>query len=194
MTASKSELLDRPQPRRFQLRRREDVSGMSGTGIVAEGVKFRDGTAAYKWLTSPSTLQVADSVPDIQHIHGHNGRTTVRFLDGQESRGEAKSISEVYQDRNRLAAAFAMLAHRVGGSSCAGGWQPPAAEDADADEWAVCWARLPTGQVSWHVPRSLVEATALVRERLEWDGHDRDEKNDRLLDYARLDHVTDSHD
>lgn len=35
--------------RRFVFQRNEDVSGTSGTGIVAEGVQFTDGTVAVRW-------------------------------------------------------------------------------------------------------------------------------------------------
>lgn len=192
---SKEKLLQEPQPRRFQLYRRDDMSGMSGTGIVAEGIRFRDGFAAYKWLTSPSTLQVAENVHDIQHIHGHNGRTNVRYLDGQDTRGEAKTLAEAYQDRNRLAIAFASLAETAGElygyapkfdlEDYAGGWHAPTdADDADADEWAVVWATLPTGQVSWHVPRHLVAASSLPEAPLEFDGHNREVKNNRLVKLA----------
>jgi len=41
--------------RRFHLRRIEDESGVSGTGIVTEGIQFSDGTCAMRWMTDTSS-------------------------------------------------------------------------------------------------------------------------------------------
>jgi len=73
--------LDNPRPRRFQLYRKDDVSGMSGTGIVAEGIRFRDGKCAYRWTSTPRTTQIAPSIQDVRHIHGHNAKTIIRWMD-----------------------------------------------------------------------------------------------------------------
>lgn len=78
---SKEQYLNQPKPRRFQLIRDRDATGISGTGIVAEGIEFRDGTCVYKWTTTPSTMQRADRIEDVEHIHGHSGATTVRWVD-----------------------------------------------------------------------------------------------------------------
>ena len=34
----------------FVLKRKEDPSGISGTGVVAEGVEFHDGSVALRWI------------------------------------------------------------------------------------------------------------------------------------------------
>jgi hypothetical protein len=39
-------------PRRFQLVRLEDPGGISGVGVVADGVEFSDGTAVLRWTTA----------------------------------------------------------------------------------------------------------------------------------------------
>lgn len=67
--------------RRFYLYRREDVTGISGTGTVAEGVEFGDGTAAMRWCTDVASTCVYDSVAAIDKIHGHGGSTVVMWLD-----------------------------------------------------------------------------------------------------------------
>lgn len=67
--------------RRFNLVRSEDFSGVSGTGNVAQGVVFDDGTAAMRWLTATASTAVYASIDDVVAIHGHEGRTTVEFLD-----------------------------------------------------------------------------------------------------------------
>jgi hypothetical protein len=63
--------------RKFYLQRHEDVSGNSGTGLVAEGVIFDDGSGAFTWLSKQKTVTVFLKVADIAKLHGHNGRTDV---------------------------------------------------------------------------------------------------------------------
>lgn len=73
--------VDREVMRRFLLVRHFDPSGVSGTGIVAQGVEFADGAAALRWTgTHPSTATWS-SVEHIRVIHGHSGRTVVRWID-----------------------------------------------------------------------------------------------------------------
>lgn len=68
--------------RTFKLVRKEDFSGVSGTGEVAEGVEFSDGTCAMRWLTTtPSTAHYV-TAQDVVNIHGHQGRTFILFDDG----------------------------------------------------------------------------------------------------------------
>lgn len=69
--------------RRWRLNRRADVSGMSGTGYVADGLEFRDGRVAYRWRTTPCTNQQAQHIEDVRHIHGHSNRTTVEWVDSE---------------------------------------------------------------------------------------------------------------
>jgi hypothetical protein len=68
--------------RRFHLVRTQDVSGVSGTGIVAEGVEFHDGQCAMSWFGQFHTITLFAKVEDIINIHGHEGRTTLVWLDG----------------------------------------------------------------------------------------------------------------
>jgi hypothetical protein len=66
----------------FVLHRKEDVSGVSGTGIVAEGVQFTDGRIVMRWIVDgkPHTTTEFDSIQDLLTIHGHEGRTEVQWL------------------------------------------------------------------------------------------------------------------
>jgi len=67
--------------RRFALNRTVDVSGVSGTGVVAQGVEFDDGNVAIRWMSeSPSTVIWA-CVDDAMAVHGHGGLTTLEWLD-----------------------------------------------------------------------------------------------------------------
>lgn len=67
--------------RRFVLDRLEDASGVSGTGPVAEGVAFTDGTAVLRWTTAHRSTAVYASMAELEAIHGHEGRTVVRWVD-----------------------------------------------------------------------------------------------------------------
>lgn len=69
--------------RRFVLQRDEDPTGVSGTGVVAEGVIFSSGKAVLEWLTDWPTSVVwhERGMESVEHIHGHDGRTRVVFLD-----------------------------------------------------------------------------------------------------------------
>lgn len=67
--------------RRFHLQRDVDVTGVSGTGVVAEGVQFTDGTAALRWRSDHTSTAVYSSIADVETIHGHNGATRVVWVD-----------------------------------------------------------------------------------------------------------------
>lgn len=67
--------------RRFHLYRDVDVSGISGTGKVAEGVEWSDGTVALRWLgDSPSSVHW-DNLALVEKTHGHDGLTRVVWMD-----------------------------------------------------------------------------------------------------------------
>lgn len=66
---------------RFQLERDTDLSGVSGLGIVAEGVQFTDGRCALRWLSDKASTALYDNTEDLLAIHGHNGATRLVWLD-----------------------------------------------------------------------------------------------------------------
>jgi hypothetical protein len=70
--------------RRFELHRLEDETGISGTGVVAEGVEFSGGVVVLQWLTDwPTSVVFHDrGVESVEAIHGHNGKTRIVWLDG----------------------------------------------------------------------------------------------------------------
>lgn len=68
-------------PRRFRLQRTVDATGVSGTGTVADGVLWPDGSAALRWRTQHASTAVYASLADVEHIHGHGGATQVVWLD-----------------------------------------------------------------------------------------------------------------
>jgi hypothetical protein len=73
--------------RQFELHRIEDESGVSGTGIVAEGVEFDDGSCALRWKTEHKSTAVYESMRTLEKIHGHNGKTKVVVIGDPFYRG-----------------------------------------------------------------------------------------------------------
>lgn len=67
--------------RRFNLVRDQDITGVSGTGIVAEGVVFSTGWVALTWLTAINSIVFYPSIDNVYHIRGHGGATRVVWLD-----------------------------------------------------------------------------------------------------------------
>lgn len=68
---------------RVHLRRKKDVSGVSGVGeCVAAGVVFDDGSVVIKWNSSHSSLGVYSSVEDLMWVHGHKqgGENTTELI------------------------------------------------------------------------------------------------------------------
>lgn len=63
----------------FKLRRLIDDSGVSGTGIVAEGILFSNGAAVISWLTEHQSLGIYPSLDELIAIHGHKGHTVVEW-------------------------------------------------------------------------------------------------------------------
>lgn len=66
--------------RRFKLVRNEDATGISGTGVVAEGVLSSTGKIALFWLTEWRSIVIYDSMEHLINIHGHNGKTVVEWI------------------------------------------------------------------------------------------------------------------
>lgn len=66
----------------FVLMRDTDVSGVSGTGVVADGVAFPDGTVALRWRGgNPTSVVFHDNgVASVEAIHGHGGNTRIVWL------------------------------------------------------------------------------------------------------------------
>lgn len=71
--------------RRFILIRVKDISGISGTGMVAEGTVFSDGLSVIHWLREPFATGVYTTLNDVIAVHGHQGGTQLQFIDEIES-------------------------------------------------------------------------------------------------------------
>lgn len=69
-------------PRRFVLRRHNDISGISGLGDVADGVLWPDGTANVRWRGEhPSVVHWDRGRMSVEFVHGHQGATEIVWLD-----------------------------------------------------------------------------------------------------------------
>ncbi|MET9517454.1 hypothetical protein [Streptomyces sp. NPDC002994] len=80
-------------PRRFTLVRNIDETGVSGTGVIVEGLEFTDGTVALRWLTGTTSTAIYASMRDVETIHGHGGKTRIVWIDDQLAAG-LKSLLE----------------------------------------------------------------------------------------------------
>jgi hypothetical protein len=63
--------------RTFHLARDEDVSGVSGLGVVAEGVEFDDDTVVLHWRGEHRSTVIWPSIDSVIAVHGHDGRTRI---------------------------------------------------------------------------------------------------------------------
>lgn len=72
---------DEDRPATFVLRRLNDVTGLSGVGDVAWGVRFPDGPCVIRWCVSEvRQTAVFASLEDVKAVHGHDGKTQVVWL------------------------------------------------------------------------------------------------------------------
>jgi hypothetical protein len=69
--------------RRFELHRIEDVTGVSGTGVVAEGLEFSDDVVVLRWTSEwPSSVVYYDrGMASVEAVHCHGGKTQIVWLD-----------------------------------------------------------------------------------------------------------------
>jgi len=74
----------------FVLNRVVDETGVSGTGVVAEGIEFSDGVVALRWVGSkwPTSVVFHDrGMEAVEAVHGHNGSTRIVYVDGPDGSG-----------------------------------------------------------------------------------------------------------
>ncbi len=85
----KSKAKPKTEMRRFQLHRDVDESGVSGTGIVSEGIEFTGGKCALTWLTkSLGSVEVCDNIKVVEELHAHGGKTRIIWIDKHEYKKE----------------------------------------------------------------------------------------------------------
>jgi hypothetical protein len=88
---------------------------------------------------------------------------------------QSSTLNDSYFDRNQAAQALARLA-------LAQGFTAGLTIDPDEPEWPVLMIDLPTGQISWHLPKN-----EIIGEWPEyhggWDGHNLEEKRGRIAEF-----------
>lgn len=84
MTQGDSATLPSPRRREGVLMRYDDISEVSGTGIVAEVTEFSSGWVAVGWLGNNPSVAVWPNVDSVLAVHGHNGATVILWADGDQ--------------------------------------------------------------------------------------------------------------
>ena len=107
-------MADDIKPRAFLLQRDIDETGVSGTGIVAEGVCFSDGTVALRWTSAWPTSVVFHErgMESVEAIHGHGGKTRVVWLEEERLLTRIIEVMDDLRVRRELAASVAEFAER----------------------------------------------------------------------------------
>src|SRR5579859_5469229 len=79
---SQIKLTTQCQMRRFYLVRHEDSDPdkISGTGVI-----FEDGMVAMRWKTRWKSTAIYDNIKDLLAIHGHSGKTELKFIDVEKA-------------------------------------------------------------------------------------------------------------
>lgn len=97
-------------------------------------------------------------------------------------KGSAADINEIYTERNIAAGLAVSMAVKLG-------YDINNHVDPEEPDWIVVFITLPTGQVSWHIPREeywrYFPGYTPVRGRNPWDGHTTEQKNERIAAYAK---------
>lgn len=68
--------------KRFYLQRKMDVSHVSGTGRVADGIQLSSGKVVLEWIVGEHrSMEIWPCLDDCIAVHGHGDLTTVEWLD-----------------------------------------------------------------------------------------------------------------
>ena len=73
--------------KRFILQRDQDATGVSGTGVVADGAVAPDGRVVMFWRWSAKgkrgkgSMGLYQSVRELREVHGHGGCTRIVWVD-----------------------------------------------------------------------------------------------------------------
>jgi len=87
------------RPRTFELVRYRDPSGVSGTGVVAEGCEFSDGSVALRWRGDNPATAVWPDLDSVLAVHGHQGATEVRWIEPTPKAAAGHLFDELHQVR-----------------------------------------------------------------------------------------------
>ncbi len=86
-------------------------------------------------------------------------------------------LHDVYAERNRIAQALGKMAMKLG-------YNVGIKDDKEDKDYVILYIDLPTGQVSWHIPkRELIGKFPEYNGN--WDGHDTKSKIERVEEYIK---------
>lgn len=74
----------------FYLVRAIDDSGVSGTGVVARGVRLLSGQCVLEWQTQLAGMGIYPNLTTLLQVHGHSGHT--KLMLGNPAFGYAKEF------------------------------------------------------------------------------------------------------
>jgi len=114
---------------------------------------------------------------DLIHIDFANKGSECALCDCTKYKMQTKNESspdEAYLDRNLAVQVMAKMALQLG---CRVGVRER------EEEWPILYIDLPTGQVSWHIPKDEL-IPGLPDFPDSWDGHDLKTKRKRLIDFV----------
>lgn len=91
--------------RYFTLHRMEDETGVSGTGVVAWGVRWPDGSCSLRWLGKTPSFVNYEGVPTdaqiqrmgdehVKVVHGHHGKTVLIWAENGKCNAPKKEDVE----------------------------------------------------------------------------------------------------
>lgn len=81
------------QVKPFYLMRHVDLTGTSGTGIVAMGAVFPSGMVFMEWVASNHvSWNIFDNIEDVKAINGHDGNTEIVFGSAPEDKKKNKKV------------------------------------------------------------------------------------------------------
>lgn len=188
---------DSPQPTTFGLIRDHDVTGISGTGRVADGTLWPDGTVSVRWRGDRPSIVHWDALADVERVHGHGGHTRIvwdteqqaptpwayqqacKALETHRQRADTAEGERdgAYRERAQLLAWLAALHPAV---------IAPALDLDEPGWWILFLNPAAGGQMSWHIsPRDAgllahVERVEPDDRRAQWDGHTTEAKYQRV--------------
>lgn len=82
----------------FVLKRHTDVSGVSGTGIVADGILWPDGMCTIHWRGQWPTDNTHLSIESVIHIHCHGGMTSIVYDDEEHDETIAFFVEPTFNE------------------------------------------------------------------------------------------------
>lgn len=80
----------------FILRRYEDPSGVSGTGIVCSGVEFEDGDTVTHWPGKTPSTVIWKDIRHVEEVHGHGGKTVVEYQEPHRLIAAYQAVLDVF--------------------------------------------------------------------------------------------------